>query len=216
LLSGSTPQIKDCYFRPPRSAGQHPLKRQGLLCFFLCYTPPSAPRLASVTLLHPRHPHLPLAAWQPTVWIRPQKREPCLMFAAPLRYRLAAFFPPMRCSTAVQAKPLQPAILNIKTKANASQLQFRSRLRRLLLCHRRAIPQRSSPSVSIAFLTSIRSSTLQDSGKYQRLSGTSKAQLQPLRATTSNTSVDSSSTELEVKDCWRDTEARSHYNTARP
>ncbi|KAJ7843036.1 hypothetical protein B0H13DRAFT_2097988 [Mycena leptocephala] len=114
------------------------------------------------------------------------------MFATPLRYRLAAFFP-MRCSTAVQAKPLQPASLNIKTKANATQLQFRSRFPRLFL-----------------------SSAPQDPGKYQRLSGTSKAQLQTLGATTRNTSLDSSSTELEVKDCSRGTEARSHYNTTRP
>jgi hypothetical protein len=78
-------------------------------------------------LLHtPICPHtLALAAWQPNLWICPQKSEPCLMFAPPLHYRLAAFFLRMRYSKAVQAKPLQPASLYIKTEANTTRLQFR-------------------------------------------------------------------------------------------
>jgi hypothetical protein len=64
-LSGSTRQIKYCYFRPPRSAGQHPLKKQGLLYFFLYYTPPSAACPASVTLPIPGMRTPLLATWQP-------------------------------------------------------------------------------------------------------------------------------------------------------
>ncbi|KAF8186166.1 hypothetical protein K438DRAFT_1039835 [Mycena galopus ATCC 62051] len=56
------------------------------------------------------------------------------MFAALLRHRLARL--PTLCSTAVH---LQPASLNIKTMANATEFIFCSRLLGLFFYHRRTI-----------------------------------------------------------------------------
>jgi hypothetical protein len=42
LLSGSTRQIKYCYFRPPRSAVQHPLKK-GRVCHVSLFVTPTIP-----------------------------------------------------------------------------------------------------------------------------------------------------------------------------
>jgi hypothetical protein len=162
LLSGSTRQIKDCYFRPSRSG------RLYFVSFFVTphHLPPvQRPFLCAIPgLAHSSSGYL-ATNYLDTFSKRRALPNVCRASSLPSRGSLptnAVFHGRPRKTSATSESEHQD---RWPTRLNCNFAQ--GRLLRLSLYYHRAIPRRSSPSVSTAFLTAIASSAPQEPGKHQ-------------------------------------------------